>query len=217
MKIDLHLHSSYSPDSSISPEELIAYAKKAGLDAVAVTDHNTLKGCDRIREIAQGSLVVVSGCELSTSEGHLLCIGLREEIIPGTGMKDAMDMARGQGAVAIPSHPFRTGTGCGRRVLERIRPSLIEGINGRNLQRKNTLALDFAIKHGMKCTGGSDAHSPPEIGRAYTVVDAHSEDDVISVLLKGECRPEGRGQGIAGSGATLKKIVVEYFRIGGHI
>ena len=41
---DFHIHSRYSHDSLMHPEKILTKAKKAGLDAVAITDHNTIRG-----------------------------------------------------------------------------------------------------------------------------------------------------------------------------
>ncbi|HPZ30583.1 MAG TPA: PHP domain-containing protein, partial [Limnochordia bacterium] len=42
--LDLHIHSSYSCDGQFSPEELVITAKEKGLQAIALTDHNSVKG-----------------------------------------------------------------------------------------------------------------------------------------------------------------------------
>ncbi len=79
MTADLHCHTYYS-DGSSSPEELVAYAKQAGLEAIAVTDHDTLAGVSRA--VAEGDrlgVMVIPGVEFSTMDMqrgikvHLLC------------------------------------------------------------------------------------------------------------------------------------------------
>lgn len=218
MKIDLHVHSVFSPDSTISPQQLVQQAAVRGLDAVALTDHNTLKGIGEVRRVA-GQLLIIPGCELSTAEGHLLCLGIDREIERGLPMQEAMKLVAQMGGVAIPSHPFRTGTGCGRKVLERIRPRVIEGMNGRNLDAKNRRAIRYAREHGLACTGGSDAHAPEELGRAFTLVEGEglSVSEVLEAISSGRCTFGGNGQGIGGSMSTLKKIVGGYVKRGGHV
>ena len=64
--IDLHSHSLYS-DGSDSPAELIEKAKAAGLSALSLTDHDTVKGVPYAIEAAAGSdLEIIPGVELST-------------------------------------------------------------------------------------------------------------------------------------------------------
>jgi hypothetical protein len=58
-----------------APADVIAFAEKQGLDAIAITDHNTVDWCDAIRTAAKGSsLTVFPGVEISTKHGHLLAI-----------------------------------------------------------------------------------------------------------------------------------------------
>lgn len=79
MRIDLHTHTIFS-DGLDTPEELVAGAVAAGLDAVAVTDHDTFDGLPRARAAASGAgLGFVPGLELSAQVGghsvHLLMYG----------------------------------------------------------------------------------------------------------------------------------------------
>lgn len=73
--VDLHLHSTAS-DGTASPEDVVAYARAAGVRAIALTDHDTLAGLPAARQSAGGDVRVVAGCEFSVSawwgELHLL-------------------------------------------------------------------------------------------------------------------------------------------------
>src|SRR5688572_5908515 len=74
--IDLHAHTTAS-DGSLRPAELVAHARKVGLDAVGITDHDTINGWDEALDAGQElGVEVVPGVELSTAyEGgrfHLL-------------------------------------------------------------------------------------------------------------------------------------------------
>src|SRR5712672_4728382 len=80
---DLHTHSFFSGDGVSSPEDLIAAARAKGLHGIAITDHNTCqavpylikKGLMRADGIAVSDFLVLPGVEVTTAEGHLLCIG----------------------------------------------------------------------------------------------------------------------------------------------
>ena len=81
---DLHMHSVFS-DGSCTPEELIELALSAGLSAVALTDHNTVDGCERFLSAAEGKQIdAVCGAELTTdyegTELHLLGLFLAPEV-----------------------------------------------------------------------------------------------------------------------------------------
>src|SRR5690349_8814021 len=81
--IDLHCHSWFSGDGVSTPEALIAAARKKGLHGFALTDHNTSDGCryllDKglVREDGKpvDNFLVIPGVEVTTAEGHLLCLG----------------------------------------------------------------------------------------------------------------------------------------------
>lgn len=78
--IDLHVHSSAS-DGTLTPAELVAYAKEKGLSAFALTDHDTVAGIDEARRAAAAvGLTLIPGIELSCKhEGqdiHMLGLGI---------------------------------------------------------------------------------------------------------------------------------------------
>lgn len=76
--IDLHTHSTAS-DGTFSPSELIEEAKKAGLTAIALTDHDTMSGLPEALEAGvKKGIEVIPGCELSvhTETGVLHIVGL---------------------------------------------------------------------------------------------------------------------------------------------
>ncbi len=214
MKIDLHNHSIYSPDSDVELRDAVAAAKRRGMDGMAFTDHNTVKGSIAAQSFSTEDFVILTGCELSTAEGHLLCIGIIDDIPSGSGMAEAIEKVESLGGIAVPSHPFRLGTGAGMDTLIRLNVKAIETVNGRNHHARNKSALSFASSRGTGGTGGSDSHSSDEIGRAYTVIDGENlgADDIIQEIASGRTRGAGTGQTFSGSARTLSKIVSEFIR-----
>ena len=76
---DLHCHSKLS-DGSTSLEDIVFYAKRAGLDALAITDHDTLSGASRAQVLGKRyGITVIPGVEISTFDPdtqrrvHILC------------------------------------------------------------------------------------------------------------------------------------------------
>ncbi len=81
--IDLHTHTTWS-DGTLTPEQLIREAEKAGLYAIALTDHNTIAGLPDLLAAGEGSSVrVIPGTELSTeyrgTELHIVGLFIRPE------------------------------------------------------------------------------------------------------------------------------------------
>ncbi|MDB1086867.1 PHP domain-containing protein [Streptomyces sp. ACA25] len=68
MRIDLHTHSTAS-DGTDSPAELVRAAAAAGLDVVALTDHDTVAGLEEAAAALPAGLTLVPGCELSCRLG----------------------------------------------------------------------------------------------------------------------------------------------------
>ena len=76
--IDLHVHSCFS-DGTCTPEELVVQAKKAGLKAFALTDHDTVAGVpDAVRYGKEMGIQVIPGVELSCE--YMVSVGRKKEI-----------------------------------------------------------------------------------------------------------------------------------------
>jgi len=91
--VDLHVHTPASGDARDedfgSASDVVRAAIDAGLDAIAVTDHNTVAWCGQMADAARDTnLVVLPGFELSTPEGHLL--GVWEEGTAPSTMEDVL-------------------------------------------------------------------------------------------------------------------------------
>jgi len=77
-KVDLHIHTPRSAcysDTAVTPEEIVEAALEAGLEAIAIADHNTVEGVEGVRQAAaEKGLRVFPGIELTTSGGHVLAL-----------------------------------------------------------------------------------------------------------------------------------------------
>lgn len=222
-RIDPHVHSHFSGDGVSSPEELIRSAKKAGLDGFALTDHNTCDGCRYLRDKgllredgeAVDGFLVIPGVEVSTEEGHLLCLGVwLPNGLKGTPAKEIIAMVRAQKGLAIPAHPYdRLRAGIREWHLDDLDFDGLEVFNAATaLSRHNQSALAYATKRGLPMTAGSDAHYHAAIGRSYTVFPAHrlSVRAVLDSLGSGtelHCVPLGPLE-------AMRKTFFNWFRIG---
>lgn len=194
-RIDLHVHTGASPDGLSSLAELARAAKAAGLDAIAVTDHNL---CTPAPAALEG-VALLPGCEVSTAAGHILGLfldspldldGLRREGLPSG--RDAVEEIHRRGGIAVLAHPYEK-PGARPRGFDFL-PDCVECANARagfKVRRANDLAADLAEYWGVPAVGGSDAHSRREVGNAYTEVEAESltAPALREALLGGRCRP----------------------------
>ncbi len=101
---DLHVHSNYSKDSLITPQDLVYYAKKRGLNAVAVTDHNQIEGSLKIAK--ETDFLVIPGMEVSSADGHIVALNLKELIPRGLSAGETVDRIHRAGGIAIAVHPY---------------------------------------------------------------------------------------------------------------
>lgn len=185
MKLDLHIHSKYSYDSFLSPERIIKIAKKRGLDGVAVTDHNTIKGGVETTKINKGDdFSVIVGSEIKTEYGDIIGLFLNEEIESRIFM-EVVEEIRDQGGLVVLAHPFRKGITFPTDLLKYV--DLIEGFNARSPKSLNARALELARKFNKSVTGGSDAHLGFEIGRGRTI----GSGEIRGALVEGRTEIEG--------------------------
>jgi len=178
MRFDLHIHSRYSKDSNLHPKVILNTAKLRGLDGIAVTDHNTIKGGVEASKIAENIEVIV-GAEIKTNKGEIIGYFLNEEI-KSRSFWEVIDEMRSQGAMISIPHPFDFFRINRLRFNEEMLKAVdaIEVINSRCVFDKfNRKALELAEKYGLRKTAGSDAHSVDEIGASGVVAD--SINDII--------------------------------------
>ncbi len=74
--VDLHIHSALSPcaDDDMTPNNIVNMALIKGLDAIAITDHNSCRNVEAVIKVAASRLAVIPGMEVqSREEVHLLC------------------------------------------------------------------------------------------------------------------------------------------------
>ncbi|RDI72187.1 CehA/McbA family metallohydrolase [Halopelagius longus] len=173
LRFDPHVHSEGSYDCETPVEAILERAAAAGLDAVAVTDHDEIDESLRAAELAPVyGLVGIPGVEVSTAEGHLLALGV--ESVPETGRSLAETARRvaDAGGVSVVPHPFqRSRHGARRRAIDGAAVDAVEVYNAHTLTGlRNGQARSYADARSIPGVGGSDAHGPALVGRAYTVV-----------------------------------------------
>jgi predicted metal-dependent phosphoesterase TrpH len=191
-RVDLHSHTRYSDGSADIAEHLRA-ARRAGLQRVAVTDHNTIAGAQRAFALDPG--FVIPGEEIETTEGELLGYYVREEVPRNLEPEEAIARLRAQGAAISMSHPFDPlRTPWREEVLLRILPLVdaLEGFNARcSSPANNRRATAFALAHRKPITAGSDAHTPFELGAAGLWMAPFQDDESFRAGLAG-AEPFGR-------------------------
>jgi len=194
LAVDLHAHTRFfhgHEDAAayfdpLGVRLLAGAARARGLDAVALTNH------DYYREFDLGAsgpfAATIPGVEVTTTHGHVLVVGpdppRRTE--PGElTPEETVELAHDRGCAAIVAHPYRNST---VRNVEADFDAI--EINGKH-PRTEEWVRRLAETHDLPVVGGSDAHYPIEVGRAYTRIDAEESDPeaVVAAIRDGRVEP----------------------------
>ena len=195
IKLDMHTHCEYSPDSRTPVAVQVRAITASGLDVVCATDHNTIDGALRLRELAVGFRVVI-GEEVSSRDGEIIGLFLEHAVPRDLSAEETIARIHGQGGLVSVPHPFSHNRlhRLRRNALERVWPTIdaIEIFNAREaFSADNRRAAAFATAHDIPGAVGSDAHRPWELGGAYLECDDFTgRDDFIGSVRGG--RVEGR-------------------------
>jgi predicted metal-dependent phosphoesterase TrpH len=163
---------------------MIDAAIRKGLDGMIITDHDNVAGGLAGRKVVHGykNFTVIPGAEVTSRSGHILAIGIEDNVPKGLTVEETVERVHDLGGIAIGSHPFSS----------RVRPSLgekclktdgVEVFNATNRGHSNYRALFLAQTNGRPGTAGSDAHWERTVGNAGIVCDSPVED-----IIRGRLR-----------------------------
>ena len=205
LTLDLHVHTNYSHDGRASVGEIIESAIAEKLDGIAICDHDTMDGSSAARRYVADNeldLIVIPGIEVSTSEGHLIVLGVEEVIEKGLSAEETIRIAKQREkekkrTVVIiaphPFHPFRHSIGnfCTHTGIDAI-----EIYNSRYLSGvANALARRTAATNNIIAVAGSDAHSAECVGLATVEVEVEVDiaqkpeyEAILKKIKKGKVR-----------------------------
>jgi predicted metal-dependent phosphoesterase TrpH len=218
-RFDLHVHSFFSADAASAPEELIDAARARGLSGIAITDHDTCEaheyliqnGLERPDGLPVHGFLMVPGVEVSTADGHLLCIGTTLPVMRGEPAAAVARAIEDRGGVAVPSHPYdHWRSGIREEILDILDLEAIEVFNAAARKDYNEKALAYATRHGISMTASSDAHHASAVAVSSTVFDLDelSVPCLLDALRRGGT-PEGR---YLSAREAVKKQFAGWFR-----
>jgi predicted metal-dependent phosphoesterase TrpH len=221
--IDLHCHSWFSGDGVSSPEALLVAAKRRGLHGFAITDHNT---CDAYHYyVDQGyarrdgqpvnGFLILPGVEVSTAEGHLLCLGTVLPDMKGRPAAEVAQAARAGGGIAIPAHPYdRFRAGIREKVLDTLEMDALEVFNAAiSVSKYNVQAREYAERRGLPMIAASDAHHEASIGTSHVIAD--TEDFTVRGVLAAIKAGVRRHEQLLSFRDKLRKTLNNWFRLRG--
>ena len=200
---ELHCHNSFSNfhvgneeppyDCNVSIKDQLERSYNLGLDAIFVTNHNTLDGYHQLLEYKKNhakfkNIDVFPAEEITIDTGaHVLAYGIHSEIPTGISLEEVLDKVKDQDGVSSAPHPFS--------ILDALRDSakkcdMIEVFNSNNVDiLSNARATQFALDNNMIQVAGSDSHVLSTLGRCVNVIDSDNNlDDILHAMRKGKIK-----------------------------
>src|SRR5213594_2906045 len=203
-RADLQLHSDLG-DGLSSIEEILDSAERAGLDVIALTDHDDIRGAFALRELAarrSSPVDVVPGVEVTTRSGHLLALWIEDEVPMFCSLADALSRVHAAGGVAIVPHPlsyltFSIGEGALRSLTRRGPECCVDGIEVRNPSyagRVRAARASWLNANVLRVaeTGSSDAHHASLVGTCWTEFPGRSAAELRRAIAERTTASDGR-------------------------
>ena len=195
---DLHIHTIYSYDGTANVPAVLKRARQVGLDMIAITDHDEIRGALLAEQLAPGfGIQVIPGVEITTAEGDLLALNLRKLVPAGLSLFETLQRVGEQGGFCIAPHPMATGMGMKSLSAYSIRQALrnddtahillgIETYNATVIDREGNHAAKILAEHSSVAeTGSSDAHILEAIGLGATIFPGKTITEFIAALWMG--------------------------------
>jgi predicted metal-dependent phosphoesterase TrpH len=192
-RFDLHVHSKYSKDGFMDIPDILRIAVKRGLSGIALTDHNTIKGALKAKNLeakkpeAEGLRIIV-GSEIMTERGEVIGLFLSEEIRSREFHSAITEIKDQDGLVIIP-HPFDDMRSSALQPDDdEVRlADAVEVFNSRCVfQKYNDRALELAMRLNLGLCAGSDAHFGNEIGIAGIIALSDDPQEIKKALSRGD-------------------------------
>jgi predicted metal-dependent phosphoesterase TrpH/glycosyltransferase involved in cell wall biosynthesis len=169
--VDLHMHTDHSSDCATPAATLLEAAKIAGLDAIAITDHNEVSGAHEARALAEeiGGIEVIVAEEVKTADqGEVIGLFIEEKIPKGLTLQETIAAIRAQGGLVYVPHPFDRMHAVPdyEHLLDVVEDvDAIEVFNPRvAFSAFNEEAARFAQKYRIVAGAGSDSHVAAGLG-----------------------------------------------------
>jgi predicted metal-dependent phosphoesterase TrpH len=195
---DVHIHTIYSHDATTTVRGVLKQASSVGLNVIAVTDHDDIRGAFDARELAsQYNVEVITGVEVSTRDGHLLALLVEKIPKKGLPLADTLKIIGDLGGIAVAPHPFNqlpASLSMDNVVGILTKPALKNVLRGIEVYNMTTQPFDERVQRlsaylPFAKTAGSDAHVYWAIGTGKTEFKGTTAKELRRALEKGATIP----------------------------
>ena len=220
VKAELHSHNQFSNfhlgndetpyDCNVTIREQLERANDLGLQALFVTNHNTLDGYSNLLQYKNDhykfkNIQIYPAEEISIdSSAHVLAYGIHKEIKSGLPIEEVIDEIKTQNGISSAPHPFS--------LIDALREKakqcdMIEVFNSNNIDViSNVKATQFAMDNNKLKVAGSDSHVLSTIGRCVNVIESENNlDDVLHAMRHNKIK-------IHQTGYALKNETMEHMK-----
>lgn len=213
---DLHIHTDASDGVASVVEVLNFVAKYRKLNAIAITDHDTLDASLWAYERQHlYPFEIIPALEVTARDAHILGLWVTKPIPTNMTIQETTAAIHEQGGLAILAHPFHpympNHSQTALRYFRRPEGLLEAGIDGLEAYNGgiagtgfNWIANQIARKIGIAVTGGSDAHTLGAIGTGETLFAGNHVEDLYQAIIKKKTEIRGRAWSITDYAGYLR-------------
>ncbi len=182
-KADLHIHTA-SSDGTYANTTLLDGLVAAEIDIVAITDHDTMKGVQKIQDevrVRKLPIEVIAGQEVTSREGHIVGLFLTERVRPRQSAADTVAAIHAQKGLAVLAHPERhAGEGLSMRLLDTLPFDGLEvgGLFDWSEEYIHKWRVRNSSKWHIAEIGSTDSHTTHFFGRGYTEFPGKTAHDL---------------------------------------
>jgi len=180
---NLHTHTKAS-DGKMTYNEVIEEAQRLGFNFIAITDHDVIG--DEVKELCpkEKRILCIIGEEVSSKEGHILALGIKEVIPKNLTPEETIQRVHGQGGLAIPAHPEAEN---GLKV-ERIKSLSFDAVEC-NARHKKGGKYSCDLIDGFPKIYNSDAHKKEELSVAANkcLMKELTFENLVEAVKEGRC------------------------------
>lgn len=186
--------------------------KKKGLDIIAITDHNTIRGGLETKKLEKEyGVEVIVGSEIMTKDGELLGLYLNEEIPKGLTAEETVEKIHAQGGLAIAPHPYSPIC---HALGDKIFNLKLDGVEVFNAYHRDGIINNIALKKVVNnyhkkpvaFIGNSDGHLAKMVGNGYTMFEGNSKEELYNSIVK-------RKTSFGGAPTPLQEIILWSYKM----
>ncbi len=189
MQIDMHVHTNVSFDSKIKIGILLKKMKFLELDGIAITDHDSITGIPKAKELAKNyGVKVFSAVEITTRKGHILVYGVEENPPFKRSVEETLDWVKDHDGAAVCAHPYKIASPSLKDEIYKHKFDAIE-INAKCSVSQNKTAETASHVMNLPLIGGSDAHFIDGVGNIITSFydEINDEAELVKAIKSGKC------------------------------